>query len=212
MKLAKKMLACAMALAMVAALALTAFAAAPVVTLSATEYAEVGETVTVTCAATGMAGVMSADLEFTYDASALEFVSIKKAGDAAYDMGAGDKVAEGTVTWSFMFMEAATADSGLAVLEFKVLKAGDTSVAAKVISWDGTDEPADASVTVSQKEIETTTVAPETTTAAPEVESKEEPTTDKDIHDTGDTGVAVIAGVMAIAAVAFVATRKKDEE
>lgn len=208
MKLAKKMLACAMALAMVAALALTAFAAAPVVTLSATEYAEVGETVTVTCAATGMAGVMSADLEFTYDASALEFVSIKKAGDAAYDMAAGDKVAEGTVTWSFIFMEAAEADSGLAVLTFKVLKAGNTDVSVAIGSWDGTDVPAGATVAVKQTVVEETSApdVDETTTA------KVEPTTKPAIKDTGDAGVAAIAGVMAIAAVAFVATRKKDEE
>ena len=207
MKLAKKMLACAMALAMVAALALTAFAAAPVVTLSATEYAEVGETVTVTCAASGMAGLMSADLVFKYDAAALEFVSIAKAADSAYDMGAGDKVADGEVTWSFMYMDAAKADSGLAVLTFKVLKAGDTSVAVEVSSWDGTDAPADASVTVEQTVVETTTAAPVETTTAKEV-----PTTGKGIQQTGEAGVAAIAGVMAIAAVAFVATRKKDEE
>lgn len=209
MKLAKKMLACAMALAMVAALALTAFAAAPVVTLSATEYAEVGEEVTVTVAATGMAGLMSADLEFSYDAAALEFVSIAKAADSAYDMGAGDKVADGTVTWSFMFMNSAEADSGLAVLTFKVLKAGDTDVALKINSWDGTDVPADASVTVSQKEVPTEDVDP--VDPAVTTTTKEPGTTDV-IKQTGDAGVAAIAGVMAIAAVAFVATRKKDEE
>lgn len=208
MKLAKKMLACAMALAMVAALALTAFAAAPVVTLSATEYAEVGDTVTVTCAATGMAGLMSADLEFTYDAAALEFVSIAKAGDAKYDMGAGDKVADGTVTWSFMFMDAADADSGLAVLTFKVLKAGNTDVSVAIGSWDGTDVPAGATTAVKQTVVEVTSAPDddETTTA------KEDPTTKPGIMETGDAGVAAIAGVMAIAAVAFVATRKKDEE
>ena len=207
MKLAKKMLACAMALAMVAALALTAFAAAPVVTLSATEYAEVGDTVTVTCAATGMAGLMSADLEFTYDAAALEFVSIAKAGDAAYDMGAGDKVADGTVTWSFMFMDAAKADSGLAVLTFKVLKAGDTNVSVAIGSWDGTDVPAGATAAVKQTVVEVTSAPDDAETTTAKV-----PTTDPIIKETGDAGVAAIAGVMAIAAVAFVATRKKDEE
>ena len=47
MKLAKKMLASVIALAVVAALALTAFAAAPVVSLTASK-AVVGETVTIT--------------------------------------------------------------------------------------------------------------------------------------------------------------------
>ncbi len=219
MKLAKKMLACAMALAMVAALALTAFAAAPVVTLTATQYEKVGDTVTVTVAATGMAGLMSADLEFAYDAEALEFVKIEKAADSAYDMGLGDKIADGAVTWSFMFSNAAEADSGLAVLTFKVLKEGDATVSVKYNSWDGTDEPAAANTVVSQKVVPTTeapttaeptTVAP--TTAAPTTEAGSEEPTTGDIPQTGEAGVAAIAGVMALAAVAFVATRKKDEE
>lgn len=219
MKLAKKMLACAMALAMVAALALTAFAAAPVVTLTATQYEKVGDTVTVTVAATGMAGLMSADLEFAYDAEALEFVKIEKAADSEYDMGLGDKIADGAVTWSFMFSNAAEADSGLAVLTFKVLKEGDATVSVKYNSWDGTDEPAAANTVVSQKVVPTTeapttaeptTVAP--TTAAPTTEAGSEEQTTGDIPQTGEAGVAAIAGVMALAAVAFVATRKKDEE
>lgn len=219
MKLAKKMLACAMALAMVAALALTAFAAAPVVTLTATQYEKVGDTVTVTVAATGMAGLMSADLEFAYDAEALEFVKIDKAADSEYDMGLGDKIADGAVTWSFMFSNAAEADSGLAVLTFKVLKEGDATVSVKYNSWDGTDEPAAANTVVSQKVVPTTeapttaeptTVAP--TTAAPTTEAGSEEQTTGDIPQTGEAGVAAIAGVMALAAVAFVATRKKDEE
>ncbi len=218
MKLAKKMLACAMALAMVAALALTAFAAAPVVTLTATQYENVGDTVTVTVAATGMAGLMSADLEFSYDAETLKFVKIAKAEDSAYDMGLGDKIADGAVTWSIVFSEAAEADSGLAVLTFEVLKEGDATVSVKYNSWDGTDEPAAASTVVSQKEITTvapTTAAPTTaapTTVAPTEAGSEVPTTKDEIAQTGEAGVAAIAGVMALAAVAFVATRKKDEE
>ncbi len=211
MKLAKKMLAGVIALAMVAALALTAFAAQSVVSLTATQYENVGDEITVTLSATGMQGLMSADLEFAYDATALEFVSIAKAADAAYDMGVGDKVADGQVTWSLMYLESATADSGLATLTFKVLKAGDAEVSVKIGSWDGegVEMPADATVTVAQKVVETTTEAPETTTE----EKSEEPTTkDGGIDKTGDVGVAAIAGVMAIAAVAFVATRKKDEE
>ncbi len=213
MKLAKKMLASVIALAMVAALALTAFAAQSVVSLTATQYEKVGDEITVTVSATGMAGLMSADLEFAYDATALEFLSIKKAADAAYDMGVGDKVADGQVTWSLMFLESATADSGLAVLTFKVLKEGDTTVSVKYNSWDGdgVEMPADATVTVAQKVVvtEKPTEAP---TAAPTTEPGSVIEPDKDIIQTGDAGVAAIAGVMAIAAVAFVATRKKDEE
>ena len=208
MKLAKKMLASVLALAIVAAFALTAFAAAPVVSLTATEYANVGDEITIDVAATGMAGLESADLEFAYDAEVLEFVSIAKPAGAAYDMGAGGDV-DGVVTWSLLFLESATADSALATLTFKVVKAGDAKVSVKYTSWEGTDMPAEASVTVSQKE--TTTVAPETTTKAPETTTKA-PATENNIPQTGEAGVAAIAGVMALAAVAFVATRKKDEE
>lgn len=213
MKLAKKMLASVIALALVAAFALTAFAAAPAVSLTATK-AVVGEEVTITVSGKDMAGLESAVLEFTYDAEALEFVSIDKTADAAYDMGTGDKLADSsTITWAIIYMNAAKADSGLAVLTFKVLKAGDTDVALRIDSWDGTAQPADATVTVKAEE-KTTTPAP--TTPAPttpaEPTSKEDPTTGNQIPQTGEAGVAAIAGVMALAAVAFVATRKKDEE
>ncbi len=215
MKLAKKMLACAMALAMVAAFALTAFAAAPVVSLTATQYKNVGDEITITVAATGMTGLEAADLEFAYDAEALEFVKIAKTEDIKADMAAGDKVADGVVTWSIVYMDGAEADSGLAVLTFKVLKDGDTTVSVKYNSWAGTDEPAAASVVVTEAPVPTTVTTTETTTETTTVTTTEAgsevETTDK-IPQTGEVGVAAIAGVMALAAVAFVATRKKDEE
>lgn len=209
MKLAKKMLASVIALAVVAALALTAFAAAPVVSLTASK-AVVGENVTITVAAKDMAGLESADLEFAYDAEALEYVSVK-AGSTEFTPAAGNPEA-GLVTFSLMYLETATADTTLCTITFKVLKAGNTDVAMKVGSWDGTDAPADVTVTVAAEE---KTTAPAPTTTAPvvtEPTSKVEPTTDTKIPQTGEAGVAAIAGVMALAAVAFVATRKKDEE
>ena len=226
MKLAKKMLACAMALAMVAALALTAFAAAPVVTLTADQYANVGDTVTVTVSATGMAGLESADLEIHFDATALKYV---KATQCTGDMGTGKEVSEGVVTWSFFYMEACEADSDIVKVEFEVLKEGDANVEVVVLEWVGTEVPAGASVVVSQKAAPTTaaptteapttaaptTAAPTTaapTTAEPTEAASEAPTTGDRIPQTGEAGVAAIAGVMALAAVAFVATRKKDEE
>ena len=223
MKLAKKMLACAMALAMVAALALTAFAAAPVVTLTADQYANVGDTVTVTVSATGMAGLESADLEIHYDATALKYV---KATQCTGDMGTGKEVSEGVVTWSFFYMEACEADSDIVKVEFEVLKEGDANVEVVVLEWVGTEVPAGASVVVSQKAAPTTEATTEATTAAPTTEAttaapttaepteaaSEAPTTGDKIPQTGEAGVAAIAGVMALAAVAFVATRKKDEE
>ncbi len=218
MKLAKKMLACAMALAMVAAFALTAFAAAPVVSLTADQYANVGDEVKVVVAGKNIVGLEAADLEFAYDAEALEFVSVE-AGSSDFMPVSGSPKA-GMVTFSLMYLEAAKADVTFCTITFKVLKAGDTDVTVKYNSWAGTDEPAAAKVTVAQKEVATvapTTEAPVTaapTTEAPVVTTEagsEAPTTDK-IPETGEAGIAAIAGVMALAAVAFVATRKKDEE
>ena len=206
MKLAKKMLASVIALAVVAALALTAFAAAPVVSLTASK-AVVGEEVTITVAAKDMAGLESADLEFAYDAEALEYVSVK-AGSTDFTPAAGNPEA-GLVTFSLMYLETATADTTLCTITFKVLKAGNTDVAMTVGSWDGTDAPADVTVTVAAEEKATT---PAPTEPAPAEPTSKVPTTDNKIPQTGEAGVAAIAGVMALAAVAFVATRKKDEE
>ena len=206
MKLAKKMLASVIALAVVAALALTAFAAAPVVSLTASK-AVVGEEVTITVAAKDMAGLESADLEFAYDAEALEYVSVK-AGSTEFTPAAGNPEA-GLVTFSLMYLETATADTTLCTITFKVLKAGNTDVAMTVGSWDGTDAPADVTVTVAAEEKATT---PAPTEPAPAEPTSKVPTTDNKIPQTGEAGVAAIAGVMALAAVAFVATRKKDEE
>lgn len=211
MKLAKKMLVSVLALAMVAALALTAFAAAPTLNMTASE-AIVGKTVTVTLSAAGMTGLEAADLEFSYDTEVLEFVSIAKAEGAAYDMGVGDKVADGKATWSIIYSEAAAADTGLVVLTFKVAKAGDATVSVAVGSWDGTDEPAGASVVVKAKEAASDPTPVDPTPEEPGTGTDEPVKPTPEVPKTGDAGVAVIAGVMALAAVAFVATRKKDEE
>lgn len=213
MKLAKKMLASVFALAMVAALALTAFAAPAVTMTDAT--ANVGETVTITVAGSDIAGLESGDLVFTYDAEALEFVEVKKAYDD-FDMTAQGSPAAGTVTFSFAYTENATADNAFCTISFKVLKAGASDVVMSLNSWDGIAEPAAVKATVTGTEATEATTVPETTTVE-EVVSETEAApvvTDKapEVPKTGDVGVAAVAGVMAIAAVAFVATRKKDEE
>ena len=233
MKLAKKMLACAMALAMVAALALTAFAAAPVVTLE-TKDGPTEDTVVVLVSGKDIAGLKSCDLVIDYDPEVLEFKAVASAFknvlvgvDNDYD-GSDDLLnavaecgnPEGTshVTYALAISadSGAIADSNLCVITFKVLdadKASDVTLTYK--SWEGTAQPADAKVTVG--EAEATTAAPTTaapTTAAP-VEDESVPVSTTKVNEipaTGDVGVAAIAGVMALAAVAFVATRKKDAE
>lgn len=207
MKLAKKMLASAVALVMVAALALTAFAATPAVTMTATD-AIVGETVTITVSGKDIAGLESADLQFNYDATALEYVSVEQAAGASFSLAVGGNPEAGMVTFSFAFVEAATADSDICTLTFKVLKAGSSDVTLTYNSWDGAEQPADVTLTVTGAEAPT------------EVEPDDDNNNndnqnggDQDkIPQTGEAGIAAIAGVMAIAAVAFVATRKKDEE
>lgn len=220
MKLAKKMLACAMALAMVAALALTAFAAPTIKMNSAS--ANVGEEVTIVVSGVDMAGFESGDLVFTFDTEALEFVSVKNLSSYEDAMGVGGLAKDdpSKATFSLILSETAEADSDLCKLTFKVLKAGASDVVMSVKSWDGTEDPASVKATVTGTEATTaapTTIAPTTvapTTAAPvEDESAPVSTTAADkIPQTGDVGVAAIAGVMALAAVAFVATRKKDAE
>lgn len=205
MKLAKKMLASAVALVMVAALALTAFAATPVVTMTATD-AVVGETVTITVSGKDIAGLESADLVFNYDASALEYVSVAKAADI-FDLATGGNPEAGTVTFSFAYLEKATEDADLCVLTFKVLKAGATDVTLSYNSWDGTEQPADAKVTIAGAEAPTET--PDDNKGGNDGQNGGD---QNKIPQTGEAGIAAIAGVMAIAAVAFVATRKKDEE
>lgn len=213
MKLAKKMLASVFALAMVAALALTAFAAPAVTMTNAT--ANVGENVTITVAGSDIAGLESGDLVFTYDAEALEFVEVKKAYDG-FDMTAQGSPAAGTVTFSFAYTENATADNAFCTITFKVLKAGASDVVMSLNSWDGVAEPAAVKATVTGTEVTeapvTTTEAPATTEPASETEAPVATTKAPQVPATGEVGVAAVAGVMAIAAVAFVATRKKDEE
>lgn len=212
MKLAKKMLASVFALAMVVALALTAFAAPAVTMTDAT--ANVGEKVTITVAGSDIAGLESGDLVFTYDAEALKFEEVKKAYDG-FDMTAQGSPTAGTVTFSFAYTENAEADNAFCTITFTVLKAGASDVVMSLNSWDGIAEPAavKATVTGTEKVIETTTEKEEvsddeTTTVKAPVSTDKAP----EVPKTGDVGVAAVAGVMAIAAVAFVATRKKDEE
>lgn len=202
MKLAKKMLACAMALAMVAALALTAFAA-PAINVTATD-AVVGETITVTVAATGATGLESGDLTLNYDPAVLEFVKVTPNAAGGFTPAAGNPVA-GEVTFSFMYLEASTAaDVEFMTVEFKVLKAGDAKLAVVLGSFDGVD--GDVAINVNKVEAESEDAGNNNEGG----DDNEGGTTV--IPPLGDAGVAAIAGVMAIAAVAFVATRKKDEE
>lgn len=237
MKLAKKMLASVMALAIVAALALTAFAAPAVVMTADANLVEVGDEVTITVSGSDIAGLKSGDLVFTYDAETLAYVS----GANAYpdfDLKTVNGNEAGVFRFSFAYMETATADNAFCTITFKALKAGTATVSYVVVdaadsntgSWDGVAAPAATSVTIEIVE-EITDVEPVDPVDPVDPEDPEdpedpvdpedpaEPTSDETttktpskVPQTGEAGVAAIAGVMALAAVAFVATRKKDEE
>ena len=234
MKLAKKMLACALALAMVAALALTTFAAATTFSVAAVKSDD-GKQVVVTLSATEYAGFKSGSLTVSYDHTALEFVKGAGTATSAVDgltvvagIPAGKTAEDDVISVGLMYAETATnANEDVLTLTFNVVDAKNSTISVAVGEWDGTDKPADVSVNVvmveeTTKAPETTTAAPETTTAAPEtttvVEDASEvapETTTKtpdSIAPLGDAGVAAVAGVMALAAVAFVVTRKKDAE
>ena len=241
MKLAKKMLACALALAMVAAFALTTFAAATTFSVAAVKSDD-GKQVVVTLSATEYAGFKSGSLTVSYDHTALEFVKGAGTATSAVDgltvvagIPAGKTAEDDVISVGLMYAETATnANEDVLTLTFNVVDAKNSTISVAVGEWDGTDKPADVSVNVvmveeTTKAPETTTAAPETTTAAPEtttaapetttvVEDASEvapETTTKtpdSIAPLGDAGVAAVAGVMALAAVAFVVTRKKDAE
>lgn len=206
MKLAKKMLVSVIALALVAALAVTSFAAAPVLTAAPTNLT-VGETVEIVVTASGINGLEAAGLEISYDKDALEVISVAEKGCFDGSLYAAGNPEAGLVTAGAAYATACEVDSAAAVkITVKALKTGATKLDVAITEWAGTDAPANFSinVTVAEKPSETEP-APTTAPVAPTKPNK-------DIVATGDAGIAVVAGVMAIAAVAFVATRKKDEQ
>ncbi len=227
MKLAKKMLASVIALAMIAALSLTAFAAPAVVITADKTAVTIGDEVTVTVNGSDIKGLKSGDLVFTYDDTVLQYVS-SKVLYPDFDLKTTNGNVSGSFRFSFAYLENATEDNAFVSVTFKAIAAGDAEFALVAIgskdeagkeigSWDGTEVPAAASLKIavaepteapSEVETEAPTAAP---TEAPSetVAPTEAP---KGTDQTGATGVAAVAGVMALAAVAFVATRKKDEE
>ena len=233
MKLAKKMLACVIALAMVAALALTSFAAATTLSVSAVKSDD-GKQVYVTVSATDYAGFKSGSVVIGYDHTALEYVEDEEEGldkglTVTAGIPAGMTAEDDIVNVGLMYAkEAKNAEADIFTLTFNVIAEKNSKITVTVGEWDGTEKPvAGAETTVvvvaetTTKAPETTTKAPETTTAAPvtttetpvvEDASADATTTPVTTPGMGDAGVAAVAGVMALAAVAFVVTRKKDAE
>lgn len=129
-----------------------------------TSWVNPGDTITVTISGRNIAGLTQANFVFTYDETVLEFVSISKAGNATYDMGAGDKVADGKFTWALFYMDVCMADQGIAVITFKTLKTTATQINYKITTWEGTGIPKDGTISLTPTAETTTTRPPETTT------------------------------------------------
>lgn len=214
MKLAKKILACALALALSVCLGAVAFAAdAPRIDYVA-KFAEDG-TVTIHLTAVGAKTTVLAQLKF--DTEKFDYVG--------FDSGDGD--ADGGVAVDNSSVLATTA---MSMKEFKgdvdlgtfTLKAKDgVDVGEFTYTEDSNiDETTSISGTITLKREAPTTKAP--TTAATTKGDDGKNTTKSDdtgkktttgkgtsIPKNGDAGIAVVAGISALAAVAFVVTKKK---
>ena len=227
MKIAKKVLAVAMAVAMIACFAAMAFAADAKLELTAGEIAN--GTVKVQLVATDYADFKSADWVLTYDADALTLVTPANPALTNPANGLGDLTLIGTdavalaamggnlitayntekageIQIGFAFKEtlASAAATVLFTVEFTVAD-GAKNVDIKLANKDGS--AVDALVLL---EVEETTAAP--TTEAPSTPAEVTTAagnTDKG-PSTGDTGVlAIAAGVVALAGAAFVVTKKR---
>lgn len=214
MKLAKKILACVIALALTACLGVVAFAAdAPSVILDG-KYDDSTKTLTVTMSLDKAKGHQTATLLVGFNDKEVEFVSAEEAGDnnvaglatdgknlsgasmtskefkddvlaiATYTLKVKDGVNKVTLTVN---------DESVVDDTIKVANAGKSFVFS---TEKATTEPAPS--TKADDDNKTTTKPAETTTKKPDT-----------IKKTGDAGIAVIAGVSALAAVAFVVTKKK---
>lgn len=213
MKLAKKMVACVLALALAAVLGCAAFAAPNGVSMTAvvtpTELAP-GSTFTVTIKATGTKGCATLMAELNYNADVIEFVSVEKKSDMFAFVEAGCAEA-GDITASCMQSDPATVDEGVvSTYTFKCLKAGDMGLKfVNATATDTDDNEYECKTSVQAVEVLSELGGNED---APADNNGTETTAKGSIQQTGEASIAVVAGVMAVAAVAFVATRKRDAE
>ena len=233
MKLAKTILACVVALALVGTMAMSALAAgAATATLTADKAtAAIGDEIVVTvaieCADDQLA---SGKLPIVYDAAKVEFVS--SANVVAGITNTAEVAEAGTVKNSFMFQGAAGATAvTLYTATFKAIADGEAvfTIADGNYATDAEDEDyelatAGCTVVIAAAETEApTTEAPttaEATTVAPIVEttaapasvvtpSEEGTAAQKATPKTGsDASMAIVAGLVVLAGAAYVATKK----
>ena len=233
MKIAKKVLAVVMALAMVAALSVMAFADGKVYL---TDEGVADGTLTMYLYVDDAEGFQSAGILVKYDPKVLEFNKAKNGVDAkaaseddnTYS-GLANKTADGEVKYAFNLLESITADNEgvnakhfqAAVFTFTVkdANAANTTVAIELQNNSGTKVVAGDAVNVVLKEApaEEPSSAEEKPTDAekPADDGKEEATTAPVNPNSGDkkTGdnmaLAAAGAVVALAGVAFVISKKR---
>lgn len=210
MKLAKKVLACVIAVALISTLAISAFAAAPAFSVNAPKSVQVGDNVTVTVAITDAKGLMNIGAGLTYDTDKLEVVSVTGGKNDDGNFTAGSP-ATGEVTFGIALAESATVDTLNAVtIVFTAKETGNATISiAQPDDIDGIDAP--AAVDVNVNITERTTAAPGGSQTPGSSNNASDPSTTKAANDTpktGDAGIAVAAGLVVLAGAAFVASKK----
>lgn len=207
MKLAKKILACVIALALTACLGVVAFAADAASVSVETSFNASTRELTIKLGANG--AKETASLFLDYDRDAATFVSAAPF-KGSYTAVAGE-TADSAKLLSGSAMSMEQFESAYVEIGTFVLKVKDGVNSVKIDVAEGSE--IDGAKVTGSFVADTKTPEPESTTKAPVVDPTKAPETTtkkpQNIKKTGDAGIAVIAGVSALAAVAFVVTKKK---
>ena len=234
MKIAKKVLAVVMAVAMVACLSAMAFATESSVSLKVGAVEDGKFRVEIV---TSDADLQSANFVVKYEAAALKCAAAKVGAGLTTAVMDGNLIqqanntVDGEVQIGLAFTNNLGQDAGVegeVVLYYMDFEVEDAEASKVTITLEADEKAADSAEvvlkeveetttveveeTTTAKVDETTTAKTETTTAKTETTTaKTETTTNKVVGpETGDTGVlAIAAGVVALAGAAFVVSKKR---
>ena len=217
MKIAKKVLAVVVAVALVACCAVMAFAAEDKVALKASEI--VDGKFTVEAVGTNYADLKAADWVVTFDAAALKCTAAA-AGTGDFSKIATDPVlmaqassllitafniVDGEVKAGYAFTnELGTNDPAVIfTLTFELVDADAKNVE---IALTGSDE---AKVVINEEAVEEPTEEPTEEPEKPETDKPEKPEGGNKPTDSSVAGLAIAAGVVALAGAALVVSKKR---
>ncbi|MBQ8209518.1 MAG: hypothetical protein IJZ35_02910 [Clostridia bacterium] len=112
---------------------------------------DVGETIDVTVSAKNVTGLQNGNLFFSYNSEYLEFVSAKQSNNYVLDgiIAIDDCISDENVGLGFSTMEVCSlTDVDIAVITFTAKKSGESLLNCSVGTWDGTEVPADCSISI----------------------------------------------------------------